>query len=231
MTGQRGRSCDITVRMSDITTVVDRVTTERGELVLRRSGEHFEIISNGVFLMDTRNGDSERLLVREALARVRPGARLLIGGLGVGFSLVEAVASPVPAEIVVLEIEKHLIEWHNDALAVVTGDALTDPRVRLVNADLVGWLHGTDETFDAICLDIDNGPDWTVFEGNCALYDESGLGLLRERLTPGGVLAIWSAAASPEYAARLAAAIGAVTTCLIEVPRGEPDVVYLARRA
>lgn len=215
--------------MSDIATVVDRVTTERGELALRRDGEHFEIISNGVFLMDTRNGASERVLVREALALMDPGSRLLIGGLGVGFSLVEAVTSDLPGEIVVLEIEKHLIGWHRGPLAAVSGEALADPRVRLVNDDLVGWLHGTDETFDAICLDIDNGPDWTVFDGNAALYDDTGLRLLHDRLAPGGVLAIWSAAAAPEYAARLAVAIGPVTTHLIEVPRGEPDVVYLAR--
>ena len=179
--------------MSDIAIVVDRVTTERGELALRRDGEHFEIISNGVFLMDTRNGASERVLVREALALAEPGSRLLIGGLGVGFSLAEAVASDLPAEIVVLEIEKHLIEWHRGPLAAVSGRALADPRVRLVNDDLVGWLHGADETFDAICLDIDNGPDWTVFDGNAALYDDTGLRLLRDRLTAGGVLAIWSA--------------------------------------
>ena len=225
----RQRLCDITVSMSDID-VVDRVTTGRGELVLRRAGEHFEIISNGVFLMDTRNGASERVLVREALALTRPGARLLIGGLGVGFSLVEAAASPVPAEIVVLEIEKNLIDWHRGELAAVSGDALADPRVRLVNDDIVRWLRDTGEVFDAICLDVDNGPEWTVFESNTALYDDGGALLLRDRLAPGGVLAIWSAAAAPEYAARLAAVIGPVTTHLVEVPRGEPDVVYLARR-
>lgn len=212
-------------------TVVERVVTGRGELVLRARDEHFEVISNGVFLMDTRSGESERLLVRGALdaAPARPGGvRLLIGGLGVGFSLAEAVRSTRPAEIVVVEIEPALVAWHRTHLARVSGDALDDPRVEIVTADLVDWLRTTDRCFDAICLDIDNGPDWLVFDPNAALYDAGGTALLRSRLAPGGVVAVWSAAASPAYAERLAAVIGPVRTERIEVPRGEPDVVYLA---
>ncbi|TYB97667.1 spermidine synthase [Micromonospora sp. WP24] len=180
--------------------------------------------------MDTRAGTSERLLVRESLRSMRAGGRILIGGLGVGFSLAEAVASPVPAEIVVVEIEATLIDWHRDSLAPFSEHALDDARVRIVNDDIVRWLGTTGEVFDAICLDVDNGPEWTVFQDNAALYGDDGLELLRERLTDGGVLAAWSAAAAPAYAARLAALIGPVTTHRVEVPRGEPDVVYLARR-
>ncbi|MEU5565270.1 spermidine synthase [Micromonospora musae] len=216
--------------MNEAVTVVDRVVTERGELVLRRCAEHLEIISNGVFLMDTRAGMSERLLVREPLRSMPTGGRILIGGLGVGFSLAEAVASPVPAEIVVVEIEATLIDWHRDSLAPFSEHALDDARVRIVNDDIVRWLRTTGEVFDVICLDIDNGPEWTVFQDNAALYGDDGLELLRERLTDGGVLAAWSAAAAPAYAARLAALIGPVSTHRVEVPRGEPDVVYLARR-
>ncbi|WP_435820974.1 spermidine synthase [Micromonospora musae] len=217
-------------RVNEAVTVVDRVVTERGELVLRRCAEHLEIISNGVFLMDTRAGTSERLLVRESLRSMPAGGRILIGGLGVGFSLAEAVASPVPAEIVVVEIEATLIDWHRDRLAAFSEHALDDARVRIVNDDIVRWLGTTDEVFDAICLDVDNGPEWTVFQDNAALYGDDGLELLRDRLTDGGVLAAWSAAAAPAYAARLAALIGPVSTHRVEVPRGEPDVVYLARR-
>lgn len=210
--------------------VLARVASARGELVLRRSGSAYELISNGVFLMDTRSGASERLLVRAALAGRPPGARLLVGGLGVGFSLAEAVASPVPAEIVVVEIEPAIVAWHDSYLSPFSAGALRDPRVRVVTADLARWLRDTDETFDAICLDIDNGPEWTVFDHNATLYGEAGLTLLRSRLHPGGVLAVWSAAASGEFAATLRAAVGPVTVLPVEVPRGEPDVVYLARR-
>ncbi|WP_446215246.1 spermine/spermidine synthase domain-containing protein [Micromonospora sp. IBHARD004] len=216
--------------MDEAVAVVDRVVTDRGELVLRQSGEHFEIVNNGVFLMDTRAGASERLLVREALNLVGPGARVLIGGLGVGFSLAEATASTAPAEIVVLEIEETLIGWHRHRLAAYSADALDDARVRIVNEDMVAWLRTTEEVFDAICLDIDNGPDWTVFQPNAELYDDKGTALLRERLADGGVLAVWSASAAPAYAARLETVIGPVETHLVEVPRGEPDVVYLARK-
>ncbi|MBM0227415.1 spermidine synthase [Micromonospora sicca] len=181
--------------------------------------------------MDTRAGASERLLVREALNLVRPGARVLIGGLGVGFSLAEAAASSVPAEIVVVEIEETLIDWHRHRLAAYSGGALDDARVRIVNEDLLAWLRTTREVFDAICLDIDNGPDWTVFQPNVALYDDAGTALLRDRLAADGVLAVWSASAAPAYAARLEAVIGPVDTHLVEVPRGEPDAVYVARRA
>ncbi|GIF66540.1 spermidine synthase [Asanoa ishikariensis] len=209
---------------------VERVVTDRGELVLRRDGAHFELISNGVFLMDTRSGTSERTLVRAALSAAAPGARLLIGGLGVGFSLAEAVRSKTAAEIVVIEIEPDVVAWHATHLASFSAGALDDPRVRVVTADLGRWLATTDELFDVICLDVDNGPDWTVFGDNAALYGDAGTALLRAHLSPGGVLAVWSASASAAYLTRLTATIGPVETLLTEVDRGEPDVVYLARR-
>ncbi|MEV4532720.1 spermidine synthase [Asanoa sp. NPDC049518] len=210
---------------------VERVVTERGELVLRRDGGQYELISNGVFLMDTRTGASERTLVQAALSAAAPGARLLIGGLGVGFSLAEAVRSETPAEIVVVEIEPAVVAWHSSYLKPFSDGALADPRVRVVTADLGHWLATTDERFDAICLDVDNGPDWTVFGENAALYEDAGTELLRGHLDPGGVLAVWSANASAAYLARLTATIGPVETLLTEVSHGEPDVVYLARRS
>jgi spermidine synthase len=206
----------------------ERVSTPRGELVLRSRGGHHEIVSNGVFLMDTRAGESERLLVRAALERVPAGARLLLGGLGVGFSLAEAVRSARLSEIVVVEIEPAIVGWHRTVLRAYSGGALDDPRVRVVTADLLGWLARTRERFDAICLDIDNGPDWTVFEGNNLLYEDRGVGLVRSRLRPGGVLAVWSATESARYAELLAARVGPVRTVRVPVGRGEPDVVYLS---
>src|SRR4051812_21052191 len=117
--------------MDAMAVTVDRVVTERGELVLRSRDEHYELISNGVFLMDTRAGESERILVRAALADAPRRPRLLIGGLGVGFSLAEAVRSDV-AEIVVVEIEPAVVEWHRRWLRPFSAGALDDPRVRIV---------------------------------------------------------------------------------------------------
>jgi spermidine synthase len=207
--------------------VVDRVTTARGEVVLRRRGQHHEIISNGVFLMDTRGGTSERLLVSAALAAVPSGrpVDLLIGGLGVGFSLDEAVRSARPASITVVEIEPAVIGWHRDHLAA---GALDDPRVRVVPADLLAYLTSGAGSYDAICLDIDNGPEWTVTDDNRHLYGADGLALVRRRLRPGGVLAVWSAAESAGFAAVLREAFGDVATLPVPVARGVPDVLYVA---
>lgn len=210
--------------------VLERRDGAHGELALRGDGEHFEIISNGVFLMDTRCGASERLLVRAALDRLTGPAHVLIGGLGVGFSLAEAVDEPRVSAVTVLECEPAVIGWHATHLRSRTGGALDDPRVRVHCADLVGWLRADACTFDALCLDIDNGPQWTVAEANAALYEPAGLRLLASRLRPGGVLTVWSAAACAAFEARLRARFTAVAGLAVPVARGEPDVVYLAVR-
>ena len=213
------------VHPQDETLVIDRAVTERGEIVLRRRGDDFEIISNGVFLMDTRNGESERLLVTAALDACRSPDHVLIGGLGVGFSLAEAVRSASPKIITVVEIEPTVIAWHRDHLGA---GGLADPRVRVVRADLMAHLADRVDEYDVICLDVDNGPEWTVTDDNRALYGDHGLSLLRSRLRPGGVLAVWSAAESAAFAARLVAVFGRVTTIRVPVPRGAPDVVWVA---
>jgi spermidine synthase len=208
---------------------VERLQTPRGELVLRRDGHRYEIISNGVFLMDTGDGRSERLLVRAALDARAGARRLLIGGLGVGFSLAEAVADPGLTAIMVVEREPAVIGWQRTHLSGFSGNALADPRVTVVEADLVDWLDTPTTTgFDAVCLDIDNGPEWTVTDGNTHLYTDAGLSAVRRVLSPTGVLAVWSAAAAPTFEARLRTFFTEVRVHDIEVPRGEPDRVYLA---
>jgi spermidine synthase len=213
---------------ADRPVVVERTAgAAGGDLVLRRVGDDFEIISNGVFLMDTRGGGSERLLVRAALDRVRRRpARLLIGGLGVGFSLAEALRSP-GVTVTVVELEPAVVGWHATHLRPHSGRALDDPRVTVACADLGEWLHTTTESYDAICLDVDNGPDWTVTERNARLYRPGGLDLLGRRLAPGGTLAVWSAGASLAFEDRLRTRFTDVEVRRVAVPRGEPDVVYL----
>jgi spermidine synthase len=213
-----------------MTEVLDEVKGVCGQLVLRRVGADFEVIANGVFLMDTRNGESERLLVSVAADMVPGRSRMLIGGLGVGYSLRAALDHPGVGEIVVVEREPSVIEWNRTGpLREVHGDALADERVTVVRADLVKWLEQTDERFDAVCLDIDNGPLWTVTEGNASLYSPSGLVNVAERLRPGGALAVWSAEASPTFTRRLRARFNEVRVIEVPVPRGEPDVVWIAR--
>jgi spermidine synthase len=213
-----------------MTEVLDAVDGVCGRLVLRRVRGDFEVIANGVFLMDTRNGESERLLVSVAADLVPGTARMLIGGLGVGYSLRAALDHPGVGEIVVVEREPSVIEWNRTGpLREVNGDALADERVTVVEADLVEWMGRTKERFDALCLDIDNGPQWIVTEGNAALYGNSGLNTLAARLRPGGVLAVWSAEASPAFTRRLRSRFNEVRVLEVPVPQGEPDVVWLAR--
>lgn len=208
---------------------LERVRTARGELALRRDGDRYEIISNGVFLMDTSDGTSERLLVDAAVGRCgseAPG--MLIGGLGVGFSLRQAVTHAHLAAIDVIEIEPAIIGWHGEHFAGITGDAVADPRVRLVEGDAVTWLAGAAGRYDIVCLDTDNGPNWLVFDSNAGLYDEAGLEAAHASLRPGGVLAVWSAAPDEDFARRLESRFGSVETHEIAHPRGAPDLVYLA---
>ncbi|MEU0129395.1 MULTISPECIES: spermidine synthase [unclassified Streptomyces] len=215
--------------------VVERREGPFGEVVLRARGDDFEIIANGCFLMDTSDGRSERLLVDAALAALpadRPDPSVLVGGLGVGFSLVRAAAEPRWGRIAVVEREQAVVDWHLDGpLGRISGAALADPRTEILRTDLVTHLRSTTERYDALCLDIDNGPDWTVTESNENLYSPTGLAACRARLTPGGVLAVWSAQPSPGFGEAMRnAGFHAVRTEEVAVARGVPDVVHLALR-
>ena len=218
----------------DIPEVLDRREGPHGEVVLRRHGELLQIIANGCFLMDTSDGRSERLLVDAALAALdaRPAPELLIGGLGVGFSLAHAAADPRWGRVTVVERERAVIDWHLDGpLSALSGRALADPRTNIVAADLIDYVNETSDTFHAVCLDIDNGPDWTVTEDNDSLYSPAGLAGCARVLRPDGVLAIWSARPSPEFEGTLRnAGFRQVRTEEIPVARGVPDVVHLAVR-
>ncbi|MFJ9849844.1 spermidine synthase [Streptomyces sp. NPDC101150] len=226
---------------------LDRREGPYGEVVLRQRGGGsgprgtagepavYEIIANGCFLMDTSDGRSERLLMDAALDALpagRPRPAVLIGGLGVGFSLARAAAEPRWGRIAVVEREEAVIDWHRTGpLSAVSADALSDPRTEILSTDLIAYLHAGGAPFDALCLDIDNGPDWTVTDDNTGLYSPSGLAACHERLTPGGVLAVWSAQPSSafEQALRNAGFVG-VRTEEIAVARGVPDAVHLARK-
>lgn len=216
--------------------VLERAHTPRGELVLRRQGGEHEIISNGVFLMDTRETASARVLVEAALRACERPSRVLIGGLGVGVSLAGALAHPAVERVDVVEVEEAVIRWNRTHLADVHGHALDDPRTRVIEADLIEWLSGrgggsaVEAPYDVICLDIDNGPGWTVTEGNVRLYHSPTFERVVDGLREGGVVSVWSAARDDGFEQVLAAHLVDVEVVEVPVPRGEPDVVYLGSR-
>jgi spermidine synthase len=226
-------------RVSETVQLVERRDGPHGEVALRRRGECFEIIANGCFLMDSSDGRSERLMVSAALGMLAQphGASLLIGGLGVGFSLAQACADPRPGRIRVVEREQAVIDWHTRGAAPLrrfAGTGHSDPRARILADDLLRHVRTTDDRYDVLCLDIDNGPDWTVTDDNQGVYAPAGLTALERVLTASGVLSVWSAAPAPAFTQRLASRFARVQT--LEVPplpgrRGEPDVVILASRA
>jgi spermidine synthase len=207
-----------------------------GELALLERDGHLELISNGVFLLDTRaDGASERLLVDAAVADVdHPVERLLLGGLGFGYSLAAASAHLPEGGIVVVEREPAIVDWNLGFTAARSGGSVAAPGVRCVVGDLVAWLQDpardAEPGFDVICLDVDNGPGWLVNPTNAWLYEHTGLATLHRHLRAGGVLAVWSAAADDAFRDRLAAHFHAVDAREVPAVRGEPDVLYLARR-
>ena len=137
--------------------IVEQVETPRGELALRQVGEHFEIISNGVFLMDTRDGRSERLLASAALDSHPAPRSVLVGGLGVGFTLATVCADARVSRIDLVEVERAVIDWQKPYLGRFSANAVDDPRVSVHLVDIVEHLSAV-PPYDVICLDVDNGP-------------------------------------------------------------------------
>ncbi|MET3684120.1 spermidine synthase [Alkalibacillus flavidus] len=211
-------------------TIIERTTTNHGELQLQQRGFEYEVISNGTFLMATYNGESERELVRSPLNLLTGDKRVLIGGLGVGFSLHEAISDESVSQVDIIEIEETIIHWNKDYLAPLTNHAIFDDRTRIIHADLTQWIYHTDNTYDAICLDIDNGPDWTVYDDNQSLYQPKALSTLHERLNQYGVIAFWSAHESDHFYTQLTHYFNHVQTVFIPQPKGADDVIYLAQK-
>ncbi len=193
-------------------TVIERIQTPRGELQLQKRFGHYEIIFNGVFLMATYNGDSEMEMVRLGLERLDAGAlslKVLVGGLGAGYTVRAALQSAKVKRVDVVEIEPCVIRWNQNLLREYNQGALFDPRVRVINDDLASYLgKGGASTYDLIALDVDNGPEWVVLESNRALYRTSGLRKLKKALARNGLLAVWSAGRSKHLRAAMVRVFG-----------------------
>ena len=217
---------------------IARAESERGELVLRErrpeSGPtSLELRANGVFVMDTLEVATERALATEALASVEAPAAVVVGGLGLGFTMHEVLADSRVEKVAVVEIEQSLVDWMRDGTIAHGPALLADERVTVVVADVaVALAEAAPASYDLVLLDVDNGPGFLVHEDNAALYREPFLHSARAALRPGGVLAVWSAAEAPELGDAMTAVFASTEAQSHEVllqDREEQYWLYLAR--
>jgi spermidine synthase len=205
-----------------------------GELRLFRRGDDWTILLDdpvtGGDLMNSRQFGSEQALADLTCTGLQLGARVLIGGLGMGFTLRKALALlPSDAEVIVAELVPAVVGWARGPLAALHGGSLDDPRVTLIERDVAEVIAA--RPWDAILLDVDNGPDGLVRDANDRLYDAAGLATARAALRRGGVLAVWSAAPDARFVARLKRAGFAVEERAVRArgTKGPRHVIWLAR--
>ena len=211
-------------------------------LSLYRHDGAYLIRADGVELMSTRRHLSEDRLAEVACARCRDitGARVLIGGLGLGFTLREALRQlRDDAEVVVAELVPEVIAWNADARFELSAEAMRDPRVRIVQDDVIDVLRASPGAFDAIMLDTDNGPDGMLMSENSRLYARRGIAETIAALRPGGMIVYWSVGDDRSFAGALRAArlkveaiqvrahatSGPMHTLYVATPRGSPPDV------
>lgn len=176
------------------------------EFRLMQRGQEFTIFAGTIGLMSSRLSGSEEVMATIAAERIggRPKARVLIGGLGMGFTLRAALqAFRSDVELVVAELVPEIVTWARGPLATIHGDSLDDPRVTLRQGDVGGVMAGDAQKFDAILLDVDNGPEGLSRPGNDRLYSHGGIAAAKAALRPGGMLAVWSVAPDAHFTKRL----------------------------
>jgi len=174
-----------------------------GTLTLRRRDQELVIEVDGELLMSSRRHGSEEHLARVGCARLGPAPRVLVGGLGMGFTLRAALdLLPAGGEAVVVELVAEVVDWNRTTLAHLAGDPLADPRVRVRVGDVADAIAGARE-LDAILLDVDNSPHALTQPANHALYGPAGLAAAARALRTGGCLAIWSAVKAPDLVGRM----------------------------
>ena len=216
--------------------LIDTARVPGGEelRLFRRDGD-FMIVLDRNELMNSRMSGSEEQLATLACARLKnqTNPRLLIGGYGMGFTLRAALAVlPAGASVVAAELVPEIIAWARGPMAGLTAGCLDDPRVSVVEGDVAGAIAAARGEYDAILLDVDNGPDGLTRPGNDGLYSESGLAAAKRALVRGGILAVWSAGDDPAFTRRLNAAGFAATTTKVRARsngKGAQHTIWLAQ--
>ena len=212
-----------------------------GELRLYRHNRDFMILLDRNELMSSRMAGSEEALATMSYARIADckTPHMLIGGYGMGFTLRTALGTlPADAVVTVAELVPEIIAWARGPMQELAAGCLGDPRVRLVQGDVAELIRASHGAYDAILLDVDNGPDGLVRDANDLLYSEQGLRAAKAALRPGGVLAIWSAAKDDAFARRLKRAGFAVEEVAVRarengagVGRGAKHIIWFASQA
>ena len=208
-----------------------RIPGTEGELRLMRRGREFSIMLGTNELMNSRLSGSEAALAAKKIENVAK-SRFLIGGLGMGFTLRAALAVLGPdAQIVVAELVPAVVAWARGPMAEIFGDSLNDPRVSVQEVDVADVIERNPRTYDAILLDVDNGPEGLTRKANDALYDISGLKIAHTALRRGGVLAVWSSGPNAKFPKSLSRAGFAVNEVAVRATgrgRGVRHVIWIA---
>lgn len=207
------------------------------ELRLKRRGTEFSIMLGANELMNSRLSGSEEALATLVATRLagRPTPRILIGGLGMGFTLRAALASfGADAEITVSELVPAVVSWARGPMAELFAGCLDDPRVTIVEQDVAQVIAESAGRYDALLLDVDNGPDGLTVAANDRLYDDGGLGQAKAALRSGGILAVWSQGPDRRFTQRLRHAGFSVEEEMVRAHRGRSGarhIIWLARKA
>ena len=221
--------------------LIGRAQTPGGgaELVLYQRGSEFSIKADNWELMNSHTYGSEEAMANLGCQELatHPGARVLIGGLGMGYSVRTALdILDEGAQVVVAELVPAVVEWNRGVLAHLAGRPLDDRRVELHVADVVHLIKTSGGSYDSIMLDVDNGPEAIVRKGNDWLYSDSGLTTAYSALRSGGKLAIWSAGPQPAFVRRLRRAGFEVAEVKVRArsggnrQKGSHHVVWIATR-
>lgn len=206
-----------------------------GELRLRRRGAEFAIMSGNIELMNSRLSGSEEALATMTCARLRdrPRPQILIGGLGMGFTLRASLAELGPeARIVVAELVPAIVAWAQGPMAEIFDGSLEDPRVSISQGDVGHLIRSRPSAYDAILLDVDNGPEGLTRKANDRLYDWEGLSAAQTALRPGGMLAVWSSGPNQNFTERLRKMRFGVDVVRVRArgTRGARHVIWIATR-
>ncbi len=178
--------------------VIESLEGANGDIILfsRRTpdGVRYEITIGGHFVMAASDGPTERRLATAALSLVTKGADIavLVGGLGLGLTLAETLVDPRVGHVVVAEMEEGVIRWNRTYLKEFNDRALFDGRVTVREGDVMEVIRKSRRAFDAVLMDVDNGPSFLILERNEPLYTRRGIKKIRRSLTEGGILAVWS---------------------------------------